>query len=418
MSEWISYHTGYAGASWPEGDLQRWAARQAAAARLERWARIRRLPDGLLAAEMEDAESFLRSKADPGFFTASALTLRIARREAVIRRGWDARDPRVRREPRDFAGPLDEAAYQAGRAAAALSGPWHLGMYPSTGEAEAARRDALAVCSLAGDAFHDLHRVYGTLMRFLGIPRPPSPGYPQGELAEASLRFTLARDSIRARLLGTPAQDETRAVSLARRFRDACSSLTAVLDGHADPSIADAGEALAKIGTIAEPARDCASYVRDALKEWKPKTTPNELVTRRDWDPAAARELAAARQALIRAQKQIAGSADEARTRRDDADPCSHPGPLPDAAAAGKPRTERRAMYDAMTSNQYPGPDPLEDRRPGSLDELPPSDLDELPPSHLDATNPQPSRRPPGTHQPGHLRNAALPPEGELEAGM
>jgi hypothetical protein len=334
MGEWISYHTADVGAGYPDRDHQRQVRREMAANRREKWARIRRLLDGFLADEMAEAESFLRSRADPGRFTERAVTLRIARREAVVRRGWDASDPRVRWEPRDFAGPLDEAAYQVGLAAVALMGPWHLNWYRSAGEAEAARRDALAACGLVGDAFRDLDRVHGTLMRFLGIPRPPSPEYPQGELAEVSLRFTLARDSIQARLPGTPAQDETRAVSLARRFRDACSSLAAVFDGNAAPGFADAAEALARIGTIAEPVSDYTSYVRDALKEWKPKTIPNELVTRRDWDPDAGRELAAARQALISAQKQIAGSADEAKTRRDDADP--HPG-QPSAIPAGHP---------------------------------------------------------------------------------
>jgi hypothetical protein len=349
VSEWISYHRGYAGASWPEAGEQRRSAKEAAKARRERWTRIAHLRDGFLADEMAEAESFLRSKADPGRFTEQALTLRIARREAVIRRGWDASDPRVRWEPRDFVGSLDEAAYQAGRAAAALSGPWRLSMYKSADEAEAARRDALTACGLTGEAFRDLDLVHDTLMRFLGIPRPASPGYPQGELAEASLRFTLARDSIRARLPGTTALDETRAVSLARRFRDACSSLADVLDSLAAPGTADAGEALAKIGTIAEPVRDYASCVRDALKEWKPETIPNELATRRDWDPAAGRELAAARQALIRAQKQIAGSADAGRTRRDDTDPHRPPG-QPSAIPAGRP--------------DFPPASPLEPPRP------------------------------------------------------
>ena len=335
---WISYHHGYAGGPFTERDLQRWAARHPAADRRADRARIGRLPDGFLEAEMADAEGWLRSVASPGSFTGYAATLRMARHEAVVMRGWDAHDPRVRWEPREFAGPLDEAAYQAGLAAVGLSAGWHDSLYPSPGQAEAARRDAAQACGLVGGAIGELDRVRGTLARLLRSSSP-APGYPRGELAEASLRFTLAGESIRASLHGLHDQDETLAVAAARRFRDMCSGLAAVLDDRdadsADADSADAVEALAKIGTITAPVKNYASSVRSNLKELAPKARPSGFVTWRDWDPAAARELARAWQAL-NAWEQTARSAEKARARR--AGVATQPPPgHPPAVQAGSP---------------------------------------------------------------------------------
>jgi hypothetical protein len=283
---------------------------------------------------MEDAEGWLRSVAAPGDFTGHASALRMARHEAIVVRGWDALDPRVRWEPRDFAGPLDEAAYLAGLAAAGLRAGWHDSLYPSAAQAEGARRDAAQACGLAGVAIGNLDRVRGALARFLGLPSPPQPGYPEGELAEAALRLTRAGDSIRARIPVQPAPGETPAVAAARRFRDACSGLAAVLDSHsAEP--ADAGEALGKIGAIAEPAKDYASSVRHNLRELAPTTRPGELATWRDWDPTAGSELAAA-WAALNAWKQAVRSAAKARAGRGAAGTQSATGQLP-AGQAGFP---------------------------------------------------------------------------------
>src|ERR1035441_6749446 len=186
---------------------------------------------------MADCDRFLRSVPNPGSFAGRAASLRMARHEAVAVRGWDAHDdPRVRRDPRELAGPLDEAAFEAGMAASALSFYWH----PDIDQT--ARQDALEVFTCIGDGLRHLDRVRGALMQFLDLPGPGLTEYPQGEMAQAALRFSLACDRLRAKLpAAPPAPAGTGAVIRARRFRDACSGLAAVLDSHAAGTGASSG---------------------------------------------------------------------------------------------------------------------------------------------------------------------------------
>ena len=235
-------------------------------------------------------------------------------------------------------------------AAGGLSAGWHESLYPSSAQAEAARRDAAQACCLAGDALRDLGRAHGALAWFLGTLGPTAPGYPKGELAEASLRFTLAGEAIRARIPGPQAaQEDTPAVAAARRFRDACSGLAAALDSQGAGQD-DAREALAKIGTMAECVKNYASAVRHNLKELAPQTRPNELVTWRDWDPVGGGELTAAWQAL-NAWHQAVRSAARAGT-----------GP---AAAAAQPSPEHLPAAQAARSS-FPVRNPLAPPGPGA----------------------------------------------------
>ncbi len=62
----------------------------------------------------------------------------------------------------------------------------------------------------------------------------------------------------------------------------------------------------------------------------------------------------------------------------------------------------RHRILEGGEHIQHPGPDPLDDRRPGSLDELPPSYLDATSPQpglgllqHLPAATPAPAADPP-----------------------
>lgn len=340
---WISYHRSYTGVRDPD-DAKRLAANRRADRK-----RISGLRDSALAYEMQDNEAWLRSAADPAWFGEYASRIRMARHEAIVIRGWPADDPRIRWEPRDFSGPLDEAAYRTAVAAAGLHVGWHDSLYPDARQAEDARRDAAQACGLVGDALRDLERGRGTLAGILSACGRAVPECPRGTLAEAGTRMSRAGDSIRSRA-GIPAlDDDTPAVAAARVFRDACSAVAAGITAG-EASRAEAAEALAKIDNMAELVQNYASWVRDNLREWAPKTFHNELVTRRDWDSAAGGELAAAWHALSPWHK-VAYRAWLARARSDA--PAAQP-------AAGHLPAARSGRLDPLTP---PGPTASAGRR-------------------------------------------------------